>query len=146
MSTAIPATVTREDILNENDMIIESVVVPEWKGRTIFVRSLSGGERDSFEDSIMKERRVRGKNGRATTERVVDPKRIRAKLAVLACCNGPDDATPFFKATDVEALAKKNGAALDRIYDVAARLAGITDADVDELVKKSGETTTTGES
>jgi hypothetical protein len=146
MSTATIQPATREDILNDNDMVIEAVVVPEWKNRTIYVRSLSAGERDSFEDSIMKERRTRGKNGRVTTERVVDPKRIRAKLAVIACCNGDDDPTPFFKPSDVEALAKKNGAALDRIYDVAARLAGITDADVDELVKKSGETTTIGES
>ena len=128
---------TRDDVLSANDIVIEGVVVPEWGGRTVYVRSLSAGERDDFETDVMKEKRVRTKAGRIRTEKYVETRRVRAKLAVKACCISKDNPAALFKPADVEKLATKNGAALDRIYDLASRLAGITDDDVEELIKKS---------
>ena len=40
-----------------------------------------------------------------------------------------------FHDGDIDALAGKSGAALDRLYEVAARLSGIGDQDVEELTK-----------
>jgi hypothetical protein len=37
----------------------------------------------------------------------------------------------------VEALGKKSAAALNRVFEVAQRLSGITDDDVEELAKNS---------
>ena len=41
----------------------------------------------------------------------------------------------MFTDADVVALGAKSAAALDRIYDVATRLSGITDEDVEEIAE-----------
>ena len=41
----------------------------------------------------------------------------------------------LFSEADVAALGKKSAAALGRVYDAAARLAGLSAEDVEELTK-----------
>lgn len=93
----------RDDILAAVDLPRESVAVPEWGG-TVMVKTLTGRERDRFELSCQG----------ATRDN------IRATLAALACCD--ENGVPLFTPADIPALGEKSAAALDRIFDVAARL------------------------
>src|SRR5690554_443064 len=112
---------TRDDILNAQDLPTERVAVPEWDGEVI-VRGLTGAERDAFEQSIVE---TRGKNTR------MNLRNIRAKLVALTVVD--EDGNRIFSDEDAEALGKKSAAALDRIFAVAQRLSGLRPEDVEEL-------------
>ena len=66
---------------------------------------------------------------------VPDTANIRAKL--VARCIIEDDGTPMFTQQDVHALGLKSSAALDRVFEVASRLSGISKDDLEELGKDS---------
>lgn len=121
----------REKILRADDTVYEVVKVPEW-GCEVVIRSINGAERDRYEESLMKESRKKVR-GRVQTERKFAPDKLRAKLIVLAACKAVGDPTPLFRPEDVDALAGKSGAALDKLFDVAQRLGGLTEQDVEEL-------------
>lgn len=125
------AILTREKILNAVDIHFEIVPVPEWGGE-VWVRSLSGSERDAFEASIVEFK------GKKTAVKIQN---IRAKLAALTMVDsdGPK-AKRLFSDADVLILGKKSASALDRVYTVAQRLSGISDEDIEELEKNSGPT------
>jgi hypothetical protein len=111
----------REAILNHDDLPRELVAVPEW-GVSVYVRTLSGTERDAFEEgSLVK----RGKS------KEVSLRNIRARLVALAVVDA--DGKRIFADSDVAALGAKSGKAIDRLFDVASRLSGISESDVDEL-------------
>jgi len=120
-----PTPLTREEILAADDIVSETVAVPEWRRGgtgTVIVRGLMGDERDDFEASC-----IRGK-GRKTE---VNYRNARAKLAAR-CMRNPDGSL-MFSDDDVVALGKKSAAALNRVYEVAARLSGLTEEDLEEL-------------
>lgn len=114
---------TRDQILESQDIQEEIVEVPEWGG-SVKVRGMTGIERDQFESSIMK---GKGKNIQLNWTN------IRAKLVVNTVING--DGSRLFTDGDIAALGKKSASALDRVFDVAQRLSGITKEDVEELAK-----------
>ena len=116
---------TRDGILQANDLPFEDVDVPEWGG-TVRVRTLTGKERDSFEESISQ---VRGKK---TELRLAN---IRAKLAARSIVD--EDGNRLFSDDDISALGKKSAAALDRVFAAARRLSGFTDEDMEELAGNS---------
>ena len=118
---------SREDILNVSDLVIERVPVPEWGG-DVFVRGMTGEERDNFESTIVQ---LKEKN------RVVIMRNIRAKLCSWSVCD--ESGKRLFSQSDVEELAKKSAAALQRIFKVAQRLSGITEDDVNELAEGFNE-------
>lgn len=117
---------SREDILNVKDLVEERVDVPEWGGLVI-VRCMTGAERDAFEASILE---VKGK------KYDVNLQNMRAKLIAHSVVD--QDGKPLFKESDVRALGQKSAAAMNRIYEVAQRLSGISKEDVEELAKNSG--------
>lgn len=110
-------------ILSANDVVKELVHVPEWGG-DIYVKGMTGAERDGFEASIIQ---MRGRDAN------VNFKNIRAKLAVLTICDA--DGKRLFTDKDLDALANKSAVALQRIFPVAQRLSGIGDNDVKELAE-----------
>lgn len=120
---------SRDDILKVKDIQIEAVDVPEWGG-IVYVKSLSGTERDAYESSMIE---VRGKNQRVNLEN------LRAKLAVMTVCD--EDGKLLFSQKDIEVLGKKSASALNRVFKVAQRLSALTDQDVEELAKNSIEAT-----
>src|SRR5438874_1567721 len=103
---------TREEILAANDLITESVSVPEWGG-AVLVRTLTAAERDAFEASCYIGR------GQDRKENFVN---LRARMVALSIVDATG-AKPF-SGDDVKALGEKSGAALDRVYAVAQRLTG----------------------
>ncbi len=117
----------KDDIVKADDLQTSEVEVPEWGG-TVLVRGLSGVERDAFESSMIK---GTGKNQK------VDTQNIRAKLCSLAIVD--EQGKRIFDTMEaIEALGKKSASALTRVYDMASKLSGLREEDVEELVKNSG--------
>ena len=121
------AFLTREQILQAQDIVRESVPVPEWGGE-VLVRSLTGAERDAYEATMI---HLRG------TDPQVNLANARAKLAARSMVD--EQGQRLFSDEDVKALSQKSAAALQRVYDVASRLSGLSQSDLEELVKNSGD-------
>jgi hypothetical protein len=117
---------TRDAILQAQDLPRELVDVPEWGG-SVYVRALTGAERDAFETSIVEQR------GKSTK---MNLKNIRAKLVALTVVD--EEGNRIFSDSDASALGKKSAAALDRVFEVAQRLSGLRPEDVEELSKNFG--------
>lgn len=117
---------TREQILQAEDLKTEEVHVPEWGG-TVCVRALTGDERDRYEGSMLVEK----DDGTYGMRR----DRLRATLAALSIVD--ENGAPLFTAEDVAVLGRKSASALDRVADVARRLSGLTKRDMEELEKNS---------
>lgn len=115
----------KDQILSANDILREEVEVPEWGG-AVLVQGLTGKERDQLEASM-----IQGKGKKAQ----VNLENLRAKLVARTIVD--ETGTRVFEDADIPALAKKSAAALNRVYEVAQRLSGITQEDVDELTKNS---------
>lgn len=120
----VMSTLKRDDILKVQDIKIESVSVPEWGG-DVYVKGMTGAERDQFESSIVE------MHGKGNTR--VKLENIRAKLVALTTCD--ETGERLFTSKDAEALGKKSAAALQRVFEVSQRLSGLTPGDVDELAK-----------
>lgn len=123
------ALLNRDQILAANDRPTEEVEVPEWGG-SVIVMGLNGRGRDEFFASLY---RQRGK------QQYMDNENATAKLCAR-CIIDPDTREPLFTQQDVHALGEKSGAALDRVYQAAQRLSGLSDEDFEELGKDSGST------
>lgn len=120
------AFLNRKDILAADDIQIEEVEVPEWEG-TIYVRGMSGTARDRFDESIL----IDGPKGQPQKASMID---ARAKLAAATICDS--DGNLLFSPKDIKALGEKSSAPLTRIFEVAQRLSGLSDADVEELTEE----------
>lgn len=123
---------TRDQILAKKDIVTEDVFVEAWGG-WVCVKTLTGAERDKFESDIVEVR------GRGSGTKMVTKGNIRAKLVALSVAD-PETLKPVFDQADVEILGAKSAAALDTVYSVAQKLSKVSDDDVDELAKNSGET------
>lgn len=112
-----------EEILGADDLGYEDVPVPEWGG-TVRVRELPGTERDKFEAQFV------GKDGASIRAEGLEG--FRARLAAAAIVDA--DGKPLFRsAAETKRLGEKSAAALQRVVDVAMRLAGLTGQDVEDL-------------
>jgi hypothetical protein len=118
---------SRDAIFAVNDYKVEVVEVPEWGGQ-VKVKGLTGRERDEFEAGMFVRR------GR---EMVRDTANLRARLVVL--CALDEAGNPLFQRDDIKALGEKSGAALDRLYEAAAKLSGIMDSDLEDKIEDFGE-------
>jgi len=127
------AVLNREAILQAEDLDRELVSVPEWGGE-VYVRALTGDERDEFEASMIEMRP--GKGGR--TEAVPKLQQIRANLVARTVCGA--DGERMFTSANVTELGAKSAAALDRLYEVASRLSGLREEDIKELAQDLVET------
>jgi len=119
---------TRDAILTADDLKIDVVEVPEWGG-AVRVRGLSGAERDAFEASVVD----LSSNGRRAP--VMNLVNLRAKLA--ARCIVDENGARLFEDADIVALGRKSAQALQRVFEAAQRLSGLTARDVEELEKNS---------
>lgn len=115
---------SRDQILAANDRETVDVEVPEWGG-TVRVRALSGAERDAYEVALAGVR----PDGSARVNLV----NVRARLIALAVVD--ETGARMFSDADVEALGEKSGIAMQRVFEVAQRLSGLTDEDIEELAE-----------
>ena len=120
---------SRDDFLKAEDRAAEEVDLSDIPGYggSVLVRGLTGAERDEFEASLLQRRGNR-----------LEPntRNVRAKL--VARCVVDDEGNPLFDLAEAELLGRKSAQVISRIYDVAARLSGLSESDVEELAGNSG--------
>jgi hypothetical protein len=122
------ALLTRDQILGAEDLETEDVPVPEWGG-VVRVRSLTGTERDGFEASVVQFRRDGSRELRLAN--------VRARFVALTAVG--EDGERLFSDDDVKGLGRKSAAALERVWDAARQLSGLSDNDVEELAEGLGD-------
>lgn len=118
---------SKDAILGADDRQYETVAVPEWGGE-VRLRSLSGSERDEYENSLVHQ---------VGNKQVTNARNARAKLVALCAVDAAG--VPLFEPRDVIKLGSKSSAALQRLFDAACRMNGFTDDDVKELEEGFGE-------
>ena len=112
-------TLTKEQILNADDLKRKEVDVPEWGG-TVLLRELTGRERDSFEEGSL-DRKTRD----------IKMTNMRARLVAMSAID--DLGERLFTQAEANELGGKSAAALNRCFEVSCSLSGITDTDVEAL-------------
>ena len=106
---------SKEAILAADDLPRKIVSVPEWGGQ-VYVRTMTGTDRDSFEASLI----TRDSNTSSNDQRMHN---VRARLVSLTLCS--ESGERMFQDGDIDALGRKSARALDRVFAVAQRLNGI---------------------
>jgi hypothetical protein len=122
MSSNQTKILTKDEILKADDLKRELVDIPEWGG-SVYVKMLTGAERDDLEASVML-----GSGKRNYVN-------LRAKMVVLSTVDA--EGNRLFTIQDIKAIGGKAVAALDRIFTVAQRLSKMTPKDINDLAKKS---------
>lgn len=132
---------TRDGILNADDLTIKREFIPEWGGY-VYVKSITGEDRDKFEASLLVTEKQIGDKGQLVEVQRMSTENIRAKLLVECLCDAQGN--KMFSDADVAALGKKSAAGLTRCYNIASKLNAVTDADVDELAGNSARAVSSG--
>jgi hypothetical protein len=110
--------------------VLETVKVDLGKDDFVYVRQMTGRERDKFEQTHIKE----NKKAEGGFEKTLDD--FRAKLAVCTICDEKGNLllTPADAATLSQCMS---AARLEKIVNKAQELNKITDEDKESLVKNS---------
>jgi hypothetical protein len=100
------------------------VPVPEFKEiGTITLLGMSGTQRDAWEKSLVV--------GRGNKRRV-ETDNVRARL-VVKCAIDPESGERVFTDADAAVVGAWRVDVLNRLFEVAQRLSGVSDKDADEL-------------
>jgi len=120
----------RDKLLEKEELQIEKVNLD--KGDFVYVRQMTGRERDRFEQSLMIE--SRNKEGQLEYTRNLSD--FRAKLAATTLCD--ETGVNLLEQKDIPTLSQAMSAArLDKITTEAQKLNKITNEDRDNLIKNS---------
>lgn len=114
---------SKDMILKADDLVTEEVSVPEWGGE-VLLKSLTGTQRDAFEDSTVDQR---GQNQKMNLVN------LRARL--LSLCIVDENGRRMFTDVDVFELGGKNAKVLEKLFDKARSMNGMSDDDVEEMTK-----------
>lgn len=112
---------TRDLILQADDLPTTEVEVPEWGG-WVTVRGLTGAERDLYEQGML-----------SMIGPSVELNMANARARLVALCVVDEAGERLFSDQDVLALSQKSGAALDRVFQIAQKLSGLSNSDLGEL-------------
>jgi hypothetical protein len=110
---------TKSQIIAANDGQPLEVEVPEWGG-SVFIRVMTVGERDAYENEW-------------TLSKIRGMENFRAKLLQRTLCDA--NGVLLFTAGELDALAAKSAAVCDRLFAKAAKHNGLSKGDVEELAK-----------
>lgn len=113
-----------EQIFATSDVQQEDVWVPEWETH-VLMKGLSGTGRDDYEADI-----ITGKGANQT----INARNARAKL-IVRCAFQEDGVTPLFTRAQIGDLGQKSGTAIQRLFECARKLSGLSSADMDELTE-----------
>ena len=120
------ALLDRKKLLTKEDFKVEKVDLGD--GDFVYVRQMSGRERDRFEQSLIIEK----PGSKEGFEKALDD--FRAKLAVVTVCD--EKGNLLLQPKDAPTLSQSMSAAkLERIVNVAQRLNKISEEDKEQLVK-----------
>lgn len=98
------------------------------EGAHVFVRGLSATGKDKFEDKVY----TAGPGGKM----VADITGVRALMVRLCTCGA--DGALLFTDEDLPALAELDAKTADAIYSAASRHSGLSQKDVEDILKNSG--------
>ena len=122
---------SKEALLSRDDLAVEKVDL--GNNEMVYVRELTGSERDKFEASLLVEDRKSPSGYKASLDN------SRSKLAVLCICDA--EGIRLLEDKDAKALGKNMGSRkLDKIV-VAARKLNKLDAEDREVTEKKSEAT-----
>ncbi len=113
-------SLTKDEILSKVELPRVEVPVPEWGG-SVWVRGLTGWERDLYESQSMQ--MVDG-------EPRPNLLNARGRLAVLVICG--EDGKRIFADEEAQSLGRKWSVPLDRILDAAKDISGIKPGAVED--------------
>lgn len=112
---------TKEAILSADDRKFEDVAVPEWGG-SVRVATIPAIEQDRWT---------------AESAESGEAKRETYRIQYVALCCVDEAGNRLFSQKHVEALGMKSSKAIGRVFDVAARLNGLSGEATGELEKNS---------
>jgi ABC-type ATPase involved in cell division len=131
MEKAEVKSLSRSNLLQKEEL--EKVKVDLGKGEFIYVRQMTGRERDNFEQSLIKEKK-NAKGDVVSYDRALGD--FRAKLAVVTCCD--EEGKALFLPDDYSLLSQNMSAKrLEIIVNAAQKLNAISEEDKEALVKNS---------
>lgn len=110
-------SLTRDQILAARKLPSEKITIPEWGG-DVWVRVMSGSERDEYETQALRDPDTRLQN-------------MRAKLLVR--CLTDEAGNLLFSPEDAAQLAQDSWLPLQRATDVAQRINKLSNAALEEL-------------
>ena len=107
------------------DAQVIKVECPEWAEMgDIYVRSMTGISRDNHEMGIYDQSKI------PDADRVYN---MRATMVVATACDA--EGNLIFTTKDADWLGKKSAKVLDRLFDAARKISGMSDSDVAEMEK-----------
>ena len=119
-----------DDIVASQDKEYQDVDVPEWGG-TVRIATMSGEDRDRWELSMMQADDSSERGFKLNFD-------AYSRVRLVAMCLVDDNFNRIFVTKEqIERLSQKSGKVMDMLYDVAQRVNGITDEDIDDLEKNS---------
>lgn len=101
----------RTKILAAKPAKLEPVEVPEWGGVTVYVRELTVGQRDAFEDGLV------DRKGGTVTLRTIG---LKSSLLVQTLCD--EDGNRIFEDGDEKLVSELGAAGVERVFAVAQRV------------------------
>lgn len=116
---------TKDDILNCQDLKTKEIDVPEWGG-TVRVSQISAAARCDLQMMVLDD------NGKPKSGKEIN--RILT-LGLCAFSVVDENGAQLFTEAEIEALSKKNADAVDRVFAVADELNGIS-LKMHESIKK----------
>lgn len=119
---------TKEQILGLDEKQVRLVEIPEM-GISVYVRAISGGERDQFESEIVDQRTWK------PTRNSMNGFRGKAASYFLSDAEGN---RLFDKPNDWQKLSQKPASFLDRVLDAGKELNHMSDTSLEEAEKNSG--------
>lgn len=123
-------TLDRAKLLQKEVLQIEKVELSDTE--CVYVRQMTGRERDRFEQSLIKE--SKDSKGVATYERSMED--FRAKLAVQTVCD--EKGENILESADAAILSQHMSAKkLEKIINKSQELNNITETDKENLIKNS---------
>lgn len=121
---------TRDLLLQKEELKREKIELSD--NMFVYVRQMTGRERDKFEKTLVKQVR---RGGKTDYESTLDD--FRAKLAVCTLCD--ESGELILKMEDYPTLSSNMSAAkLEKIINTAQKLNKISEEDKEDLVKNSG--------
>lgn len=114
-------TLTREAILAAQDLVTETVKVPEWGGEVI-ISAMTAETRDAWEQSLI-----------GAEEGARNIGNVRARLFAATAVS--EKGERLFTDADAAALGRKSAKAMERCVKVAQRLNGLTAREVEDARK-----------
>ncbi len=114
---------SKQQILEAQDIKIEEVEVPEWGG-SVFIKVMNATQRDEFETFVYKRQDQKDLSG------------MRVLLCKLCLCD-EQGKRMFESVNDVKALTDKSGSALMVVFQAAQKLNALSPDDVGEMEENS---------